>query len=99
MSNLIPLKDYKFQIGNLSLRVEQFVSSDFKNTVEFFICGKSIWQNIYPNYFQAEQKFLIIKNIIKGLKAKFSDLSSEEVTAEKIKEISKEFLLQFKKIK
>jgi hypothetical protein len=99
MSKFVPLKDFKYEVGKLSLMVEHYVSSDLKNSVAFSICGKNIWENNYPNYFRAEQKFLIIKKIIRDLKIKFADLKSEDVNSEKIKEISKELLLEFKKMK
>jgi len=93
------LKEFKYEINKFSLMVEQYVSSDFKNIVEFYICGKSIWIGEYSNYIKAEQRFLTIKNIIRNLKIKFADLNPEEINSDKIKEISKEFLIEFRKIK
>ena len=99
MKKLVPLKEFKYEVGPLSLVVEHFISSEYKNIVEFYIGGKSIWSNTYSTYFQAEVKFLIIKNILKSLKAKFSDLKPEDINPLKVKEISKDFLIEFKKIK
>lgn len=99
MNKLISLKNFKCEIGPLALSVEQFVSTEMKSAIAFHFNNKNIWEKTFPNYVSAELRFLTVKNILKEIRIKYGNLGPEELDQQKIKEISKSLLLEFKKYK